>query len=138
MTIPFAPTALDHVVIRGRDIATLIAFYRDVLGCPMEKEQAEIGLYQLRAGDALIDLVDVDGKIGREGGPPPGRDGHNLDHFCIRVAPFDAEAIRRHLDAHKVDHGEVATRYGAGGHGPSIYATDPEGNTVELKGPATP
>ena len=23
----------------------------------------------------------------------PGVEGHNLDHFCVRVAPFDAAAI---------------------------------------------
>jgi catechol 2,3-dioxygenase-like lactoylglutathione lyase family enzyme len=27
-------------------------------------------------------------------------------------------------------------RYGAEGEGPSIYIEDPDGNTVELKGPA--
>jgi len=31
--------------------------------------------------------------------------------------------------------GEVARRYGAEGQGPSIYIQDPDGNTVELKGP---
>jgi len=34
-----------------------------------------------------------------------------------------------------IDCGEVATRYGAEGNGPSIYFDDPEGNKVELKGP---
>jgi glyoxylase I family protein len=31
----------------------------------------------------------------------------------------------------------VHSNYGAEGIGPSIYVTDPEGNVVELKGPAT-
>ena len=31
---------------------------------------------------------------------------------------------------------EVARRYGAEGYGPSLYFSDPEGNLVELKGPA--
>ena len=30
---------------------------------------------------------------------------------------------------------DTAARYGAEGEGPSIYVEDPEGNTVELKGP---
>ncbi|MBN8900679.1 MAG: VOC family protein, partial [Rhodospirillales bacterium] len=47
---------LDHVVLRVRDVERMIAFYRDVLGCPVEKVQAELGLYQMRAGSSLIDL----------------------------------------------------------------------------------
>jgi catechol 2,3-dioxygenase-like lactoylglutathione lyase family enzyme len=60
----------------------------------------------------MLDLVPVDGKLGRMGGAAPGAEGHNVDHVCFRVEPFDAE-----------------------GEGPSIYLRDPEGNTIELKGP---
>jgi hypothetical protein len=82
-----------------------------------------------------VDLVPVSGKLGMAGGAPPAKEGRNLDHFCFRVEPFDAPAIRRHLEAHRVDAGPVASRNGAEGEGPSIYLTDPEGNVVELKGP---
>ncbi len=126
---------LDHVVIRARDVGRMVRFYGEVLGCPVERELAEIGLVQLRAGDALIDLVDVDGELGRHGGAPPGREGRNLDHFCLRVEPFDPAALARHLAAHGIEAGPVQRRYGAEGFGPSIYIEDPEGNTVELKGP---
>ncbi len=98
--------------------------------------QADIGLVQLRAGDALIDLVDVNGAIGRQGGAAPGPEGRNLDHFCLRVEPFDADAIRRGLATHGVTLGEVVQRYGAHGEGPSCYLSDPDGNVVELKGAA--
>lgn len=107
------------------------------MGCTLEKVQADIGLVQLRAGDALIDLVDVAGTIGRQGGEAPGAEGHNLDHFCLRVEPFDDEAIRQGLASHGVTLGEVVQRYGAHGEGPSCYLTDPDGNVVELKGPPT-
>ena len=73
--------------------------------------------------------------LGRQGGAPSGAEGRNVDHFCLRVEPFDAEAIRAHLEARGIDAGEVARRYGAEGMGPSIYIQDPDGNTVELKGP---
>jgi catechol 2,3-dioxygenase-like lactoylglutathione lyase family enzyme len=92
-------------------------------------------LIQLRAGTALIDLVPVDGKLGAAGGAPPGKDGRNLDHFCLRVEPFDESAIRAQLARHGYAAGPVEKRYGAEGEGPSIYVTDPEGNVVELKGP---
>ncbi|GAB3390418.1 VOC family protein [Massilia agri] len=126
---------LDHIVLRVKDIDNMIAFYGEVLGCPVERRQEEIGLYQLRAGMALIDMVPVDGKLGRAGGAAPGTEGRNLDHLCLRVEPFDEAAIRRHLALHGVEAGPVESRYGAEGEGPSIYLLDPEGNTVELKGP---
>jgi catechol 2,3-dioxygenase-like lactoylglutathione lyase family enzyme len=126
---------IDHVVIRAKDLARMVAFYRDVLGCPVEKEQPAVGLIQLRAGSSLIDLVDVAGELGKMGGAPPGTEGRNLDHFCVQVAPWDASAIRAHLAAHGVEAPEPVSRYGALGQGPSIYIQDPEGNTVELKGP---
>lgn len=133
MRIPFV--ALDHVVLRTNDIERLQHFYIDVLGCTLEKVQAGIGLVQLRAGDALIDLVDVAGEIGRRGGAAPGPEGRNLDHFCLRVEPFDEVTIRQALASHGVTLGEVVLRYGAHGEGPSCYLDDPDGNTVELKGP---
>ena len=60
-----------------------------------------------------------------------------MDHFCLRVRPFDAGAIMAHLRDHGVDPGKVEQRFGAEGMGPSIYLRDPDGNVVELKGPAT-
>ena len=132
---PIRIEAIDHVVLRVRDVARLKAFYCDVLGCSVEKLQAEIGLTQLRAGRSLIDLVDVAGKLGRAGGGAPGTQGRNLDHFCLRLGDFDAGAIRAHLAAHGIDAGEPVGRYGAEGEGPSIYIEDPEGNVVELKAP---
>lgn len=136
MSIPFDLLGLDHIVLRVRDIDRMIGFYRDVLGCAVEKVQAEIGLYQLRAGRSLIDLVPLDGALGRMGGAGPGAEGRNLEHFCLEVSRFDDEAIRAHLAAHSVVMGTTGDRYGAGGQGLSIYLTDPEGNNVELKAPA--
>lgn len=126
---------IDHIVLRVVDLDKMLRFYVDVLGCSVERRQDEIGLVQLRAGSSLVDLVPVDGKLGRMGGAAPGREGRNVDHFCFRVEPFDAGAIHRHLAQHGVQAGEVSPRYGAEGEGPSIYLDDPEGNTIELKGP---
>jgi glyoxylase I family protein len=126
---------IDHLVLRVSDLARMLRFYRDVLGCAVERDRQDLGLVQLRAGRSMIDLVPVDGPIGRQGGSAPGAQGRNLDHFCLRVEPFDADAIRRELQAHGFEPGPVEQRYGAQGNGPSIYVTDPEGNVVELKGP---
>jgi glyoxylase I family protein len=126
---------IDHLVLRVRDVDTMVRFYGQVLGCPVHRIDEKIRLVQLRAGRALIDLVPVDSELGRAGGAAPDREGRNMDHFCLRVEPWDADAIRAHLLAHGVDPGPVAQRFGAQGRGPSMYVTDPEGNVVELKGP---
>ena len=133
--IPFQLRKLDHVVLRVRDLERSLRFYRDVLGCQLDKVQERIGLYQVRAGDSLIDLVPLDGPLGRLGGAGPGTEGRNLDHFAIQVTPFDEDAIRAHLAAHKIEITDSGRRYGAEGDGPSIYIRDPDGNIVELKGP---
>ena len=113
----------------------MLGFCCGALGCSVERRQHEIGLVQLRAGRSIVDLVPVDGKLGKVGGAAPGTEARNLDHFCLRVEPFDEPSIRRHLEAQGIEVGPVASRYGAEGAGPSIYLTDPEGNVVELKGP---
>ncbi len=126
---------IDHLVLRVTDLDAMLRFYCGALGCRVERRQDGIGLVQLRAGRCMLDLVPVDGQLGRAGGAAPGTQGRNLDHFCLRVEPFDESAIRKHLAAHGVDAGAAASRYGAEGEGPSIYITDPEGNVIELKGP---
>jgi len=127
---------LDHVVLRARNFDAMCQFYCDVLGCTIERQSSELGLAQLRAGTALIDIVSVDGELGRAGGSPPGDGGRNMDHFCVVLKNFDEKAIRLHLTKFDVEGSECQQRYGAEGFGPSIYIQDPEGNTVELKGPS--
>jgi catechol-2,3-dioxygenase len=127
---------IDHLVLRIVDLVRMLHFYCDVLGCSVERRDDRIGLVQLRAGRSLIDLVPVNGQLGRAGGAAPASDARNLDHFCVRVEPFDEAGIRRHLHSFGIDAGVLETRNGAEGEGPSMYLSDPEGNVVELKGPA--
>ncbi len=125
---------IDHVVIRVQNLVRMMGFYSDVLGCRLERGPGKNGLAQLRAGDSLIDLVDAAGPPGRQGGGRRHADGGNMDHVCLQVQPWDADAISAHLTKHDVEVGDVVTRYGALGSGPSLYIEDPEGNGVELKG----
>jgi glyoxylase I family protein len=118
---------LDHVVLRVADVPRAIDFYCGTLGCQVERRVASIGLVQLRAGASLIDLVPA------EAGPDSK--AGNMDHFCLRIEPFDEAALRAHLASHGVEAGEFGQRYGAEGNGPSLYLEDPDGNIVELKGP---
>jgi glyoxylase I family protein len=117
---------LDHVVLRVASLDRAIDFYQKVLGCHIERTLEQPKLVQLRAGSAMIDLVPG----------APGEDrGRNMDHYAIRIAEMDVAAVTAHLKQHGIDAGEVRRRYGAEGYGSSIYITDPDGNTVELKGP---
>ena len=135
MANPISVAGFDHIVLRIRDKAAMLAFYEGVLGLPIDRDRPELGLTHIRAGAQMIDLVTLDGPLGRLGGAGPQREGRNLDHFALQVRPFDEAAIRAHLAAHGVAIVEEGPRYGADGTGLSLYVRDPEGNTVELKGP---
>ena len=126
--------AIDHVVLRTTDVSRLVDFYSGILGCEVERTlPVQTGLTQLRAGDALIDIVDVNSELGRRGGGPPGSEGNNLDHFCLRIGPVDGDELIEWLKARGIEAGPFETRYGADGFGPSLYLADPDGNIVELR-----
>ncbi len=125
---------IDHIVLRTSQVAAMTAFYCDVLGCTVERTLTpEIGLTQLRAGQALIDLVAVDSKLGQAGGAAPAASGRNLDHFCLQIDAIEEQELVRWLRRHGIAVGPFETRYGASGFGPSVYISDPDDNTVELR-----
>jgi len=125
---------IDHIVLRTTKLQAMLEFYSGMLGCNVERETSpEMGITQLRAGNALIDLVTVDSKIGKLGGGAPTQTENNVDHFCLQLKATSEEKIKAHLELHNVKAGEFSDRYGAQGVGRSIYIQDPEGNTVELR-----
>ena len=94
-----------------------------------------MGLYQLRAGSALIDLVPVDGPLGSKGGAAPGRRGTQPGSFLPPGRTLRCRCHHRPSASAWRRSRAGRLRYGAEGQGPSIYVSDPEGNVVELKGP---
>ena len=136
MTLPAMPyrtKGLDHVVLRAKDIDRMLGFYRDVLGLPVAKHNEPLGLWHLKAGTSMIDLVDMVGPLG-EAGDPTLNEVRNLDHLALKIAPFDEAAILAYLESNGIAAKPAEMRFGADGDGPSIYLCDPEGNGVELKG----
>jgi len=125
---PFGLVGLDHIVLKVTDMDTAITFYRDVLGASIEREIESLGMVQMRTGASLIDLVPQKEIVSVQ----------NMEHFALTIDPFDEVSISSHLEAHGIKSEPAARRYGAGGFGPSIYINDPDGNMVELKGPAEP
>ena len=128
---------IDHIVLLVVDIKCSISFYCDALGCSIDRERPDLGLYHLRAGTAFIDLVDINGKLGKQSFNSHKAEGHNVDHFALRIEPFVEQDIKSHLTAFNINVGEVVQRYGANGNGPSVYISDPDNNLIELKGPST-
>jgi glyoxylase I family protein len=126
--------AIDHIVLRTRKREEMLAFYTNILSCTIERETSpEIGLTQLRAGSALIDLVAVDSSLGTIGGGPPTKTERNMDHFCLQIRSVPEQEIITFLKNNGIKVGKFESRYGAEGQGNSIYIQDPEGNGVELR-----
>lgn len=131
---PFAIKDIDHLVLRVRDLERSVAFYRDVLGCEVSRVRDDLGMVHLATGSVMIDLVTLDGPLGKPGGAAPGAQGRNLHHFCLRIEPFDEQALTAYLLAQGIRVEPAEKRYGAEGEGLSLYCYDPDGNQVELKG----
>lgn len=137
MPNPFVVQRIDHVVFRVSDLERSIGFYGAVLGCEVVRRREHLGLVHLRAGASMIDLVSLDGPLGSRGGAAAGKEGRNVDHLCLRIAPFDEARLVAHLEQHGVSAvSKAEVNFGAEGDGLSLYFLDPDGNTIELKGPS--
>lgn len=133
----FVVQQIDHVVLRVRDPDASIHFYVDILGCKVVKRRDDLGLIHIAVGSSMIDLVTINGPLGKRGGAAAGSEGRNVDHLCLRIEPFDEAELTRHLAAFGiVPIGPAEVNFGAEGDGYSLYIRDPDGNTIELKGPA--
>ena len=116
--------ALDHIVLIAADVERSVAWYRDLLGLEVlrfdEWKDGRVPFPSLRISEStIIDVVH---------GP---RSGVNVHHFCLTTAPTDLDALRESGRFDVVD-GPVRV-WGARGYGTSLYVTDPDGNTVELR-----
>ena len=118
----------DHLVLRVNDLDSALSFYTEALGLePLrvdEFRRGEVPFPSVRiSADSLIDLVPK--------ARMPG--SNNVDHFCL-VVEGDLDGLASELQARGVEvMGESGRRWGAHGWGNSIYVSDPEGNTIELK-----
>jgi catechol 2,3-dioxygenase-like lactoylglutathione lyase family enzyme len=128
MAIPATFLGIDHVVLRVTDIERTLAFYKDVLGLHVERIFDRIGLYQVRCGRNLIDLVAIKPT---ETLPPPAARG--IEHLCLSV-DADLDELIGHVEQKGCPAfmGPMEV-YGARGFGTSIYIHDPDGYEIELK-----
>lgn len=80
--------AIDHVVLRVKDIEAMRRFYCDVLGATHVAYRPEFAMSHLRVGAAMIDLVEVSGPLGKAGGAAPGKEGRNMDASARKATAF--------------------------------------------------
>ena len=80
-----------------RDAEKSLRFYTQTLGCDIAKRRPDLGLVHLRAGTAMIDLVDVNGQLGKKGGDAPDPHRQNVDHLCLRIDPFNEDELLAYL-----------------------------------------
>lgn len=117
-------TGLDHMVLNCSDVERSLAYYTGTLGLAGERvdewRRGEAPFPSVRVDDTtIIDLFAAE------------RTGQNVDHFCLVLASADWEEM--------VAAGTVAVIrgparvFGARGMGTSVYTTDPDGNTVEMR-----
>jgi catechol 2,3-dioxygenase-like lactoylglutathione lyase family enzyme len=127
-------TALDHFVLRVRDLDAALAFYRDILGLRIDFLDAyragQRPFVSARVGDQLVDLVPDPTYD-----PDAARGVGGFLHFCVGIKPGQFATIIPRLKEQGVNVLEEhpVPRMGATGMGLSIYITDPDGYIVELK-----
>jgi len=132
---PLTFRGLDHVVIRCAELEPMLSFYQEVLGLELVRSNESLGLYHLRAGAALIDLVPVGGQLGGQEAPVPAH--ANMAHLCLRLEKPRWSELLAYLEDAGLSPGKPENRFGADGSGPSVYVNDPEGNVIEFKGEPT-
>ena len=117
-------TGLGHVGIYVRDLERMVAFYRDVMGMRITKQNWRVGIVFLSA-----DPDAVDHEIALMRGRPDATDPHLIQQISMRVASLDdLRAFHRRLvaDGYRID--EVVNHASAIG----CYFFDPEGNRTEV------
>ncbi len=124
---------LDHVVLRVQSIENMLPFYRDVLGFELALRQEGGKFAQLRAGAAIVDMLEHRGTPTDDPDSAARDNERNMDHFALRLESFEEEKLRQHLAQSGIDAGKLWRNDGPEGHC-SFYIQDPEGNEVELRG----
>lgn len=117
-------TGLGHVGIYVRDLDRMTAFYRDVLGMQITKQNQRAGVVFLSANPA-----EVDHEIALMRGRPAGEEPRLINQISLRVATLaDLRTLHQRLLAQGYRIDTISN------HGSAIgcYFFDPEGNRTEV------
>ena len=126
----------DHIVLNVVDIEKMIRFYTEILQLPGERLEefnaGQVPFPSVRlSADSIIDLFPK--KMWQKNNPEEVC-RPNLNHFCLATDEASSKALQQRLKAQGIviEEGPVK-RWGAHGSGTSIYFSDPEGNTIEVR-----
>jgi glyoxylase I family protein len=117
--------AIHHVSLIVADTARALAFYRDLLGLPVDLGRPDLGYpgAWLGVGDQQIHLLELPNPDPLEGRPTHGgRDRH------LALSVGDLEGLARRLEAAGV--GFTRSRSGRA----ALFCRDPDANALELIG----
>lgn len=112
----------DHVVFNTTDIERAIAWYCSELG--LEPVRVD----EWRRGEVLFPSVRVNAQTIIDLFPAE-RSGENVNHICLVIEPADLDALAQQFPGARRADG----LFGAQGFASSLYVTDPDGNTIELR-----
>ena len=119
--------SLDHTVILCDRLAETSAFYRDVMGVPVEVDQES--WVSFRVGGTLLSLRRRGvWSVGDDG---PFTAGSASVQLAFRVPPPAVEAAHAELVAHGVPILRPPTDLPAWRHH-TLFFRDPEGNVIEI------
>ena len=126
MTIQLRVIGLDHVVLCCSDVERSLNFYCETLGLDPERvdewRRGDVPFPSVRVTPTTI--IDLFAKA---------PDGVNMEHLCLVVEPVDLHAVAAAFPgSSRADH-----LFGAQGFASSVYISDPDGNTVELRSYST-
>ena len=117
-------TGLGHVGIYVQDLECMVAFYRDVMGMQVTKQNWRMGAVFLSA-----DADAVDHEIALMRGRPSADDPHLIQQISMRVESLaDLRTFYRRLTAEGYRIERVVNHASAIG----CYFFDPEGNRTEV------
>jgi catechol-2,3-dioxygenase len=116
---------LGEVALRVNDLAPMLAFYRDVVGLEVWREEEGFVFFRVAEGveghpQALV-LFDRGVEVSREQG--------TLDHLAFVIDLEDYEARRLQLEAAGL---QVSPKEFPFFHWRALFVRDPEGNVVEF------
>ena len=117
-------TGLGHVGLYVQDLERMVAFYRDVMGMQVTKQNWKVGAVFLSA-----DPDAVDHEIALMRGRPSADDPHLIQQISMRVETLDdLRVFHRRLRAEGYRIERVVNHASAIG----CYFFDPEGNRTEV------
>jgi len=106
---------LNHVTLFVRDVQKSARFYQELLGMQVLTRQGP-GI-NLRAGNGFVGLY-----------PTPVPNTASIDHFCLGMRGFDADAVLKDLTGRG-----VAANIRLRGETKELYVNDPDNLRVQLQ-----